>query len=205
MGTAAAQTLIFSLVVGVSRHRTDRCAGADRARGDVMPPVRRRWPRLAALVLVVVVALVPIGYLVSLSVRPPAECAELQPATHRPDDVRTSPRCSTPSRWARCCRILGLSAVGAAVLAVVIATPAAYFTAPGAFAVNGCSRRCWQAIAHRRCVAIIPLFFLLRDVGLTNNVAGLIPTSTASPTCPSRPGCSTGSSGASPSRSTKRR
>jgi multiple sugar transport system permease protein len=65
------------------------------------------------------------------------------------------------------------SAVGAAVLAAVIATPAAYFTARR---VRG--ERLLTALLASYCappiVAIIPLFFLLRDLGLTNSTAGLI-------------------------------
>ena len=66
-----------------------------------------------------------------------------------------------------------VSAVGAAVLAVVIATPAAYFTARH---VRG--ERLLTVLLASYCappiVAIIPLFFLLRYAGLTNSVAGLI-------------------------------
>jgi multiple sugar transport system permease protein len=100
------------------------------------PRIGARVTVWAALVVVVGVALVPIGYLVSLSVRPPG-------------DVLNSSL--VPSEWTTwnfvsvfhtiaLDTMLGnswVSAVGAALLAVVIAVPAAYFTADG-FAASGC-------------------------------------------------------------------
>jgi multiple sugar transport system permease protein len=125
-----------------------------------------------ALGIVLLVVLLPIGYLVSLSVRPP-------------DDVLNSslwPQQWTAANFTKVFDTIELgtmlqnswvSAVGAALLAVVIATPAAYFTARR---VTG--ERLLTALLASYCappiVAIIPLFFLLRNLGLTNNVAGLI-------------------------------
>ncbi|MGB3481372.1 MAG: carbohydrate ABC transporter permease [Mycobacterium sp.] len=133
---------------------------------------RRRWSIRAALTVVVGLSLLPIGYLVSLSVRPPA-------------DVLNSsllPTQWTLSNFTSVFRTIELgtmlqnswiSAVGACLLAVAIATPAAYFTARR---VRG--ERLLSVLLAGYCappiVAIIPLFFLLRDVGLTNNVVGLI-------------------------------
>ncbi|OKH83036.1 carbohydrate ABC transporter permease [Mycolicibacterium sp.] len=134
--------------------------------------MRARWLVWTGLAAALVVALVPIGYLVSLSVRPPG-------------DVLNSSLLPTQWTWRNFVSVfdtiaLGtmlrnswVSAVGAAVLAVLIATPAAYFTARR---LGG--ERLLTALLAAYCappiVAIIPLFFLLRDVGLTNNVLGLI-------------------------------
>jgi multiple sugar transport system permease protein len=136
------------------------------------PLSRRRWAVWSALAVVVAISLVPIGYLVSLSVRPPA-------------DVLNSSLLPTEWTTANFVKVfdtisLGtmlqnswISAVGAALLAVVIAVPAAYFTAR-----RFGGERLLTVLLAGYCappiVAIIPLFFLLRDVGLTNNVVGLI-------------------------------
>jgi multiple sugar transport system permease protein len=136
------------------------------------PRIGARVAVWAALVVVVGVALVPIGYLVSLSVRPPG-------------DVLNSSL--VPSEWTTwnfvsvfhtiaLDTMLGnswVSAVGAALLAAVIAVPAAYFTAR-----RFRGERLLTVLLASYCappvVAIIPLFFLLRYVGLTNSVAGLV-------------------------------
>ncbi|MBS1693351.1 MAG: carbohydrate ABC transporter permease [Actinobacteria bacterium] len=133
------------------------------------------WRRVlvwAGLFGVVLVALTPIGYLVSLAAR-------------RPDDVLNSSLFPTSLTTENVTRVfdtiaLGtmlqnswMSALGAAVLAVLIAVPAAYFTAR-----RFRGERLLTVLLASYCappiVAIIPLFFLLRHAGLTNTVAGLI-------------------------------
>lgn len=125
-----------------------------------------------ALAVVVLIVLIPIGYLVSLSLRPPA-------------DVLNSSL--LPGRWtfANFTSVfdtiaLGtmlqnswISALGAAAVAVVIATPAAYFTARR-FSGERLLTVLLAAYCAPPIVAIIPLFFLLRSAGLTNSMAGLI-------------------------------
>lgn len=126
----------------------------------------------ASLLVVTVVALVPIGYLFSLALRTPA-------------DVLNSSLLPTEWSWSNFTSVfhtieLGtmlqnswISAVGAALLAVVIATPAAYFTARR-FRGDRLLTVLLASYCAPPIVAVIPLFFLLRDVGLTNNVGGLI-------------------------------
>jgi multiple sugar transport system permease protein len=125
-----------------------------------------------ALALAVLTALIPIGYLVSLALRPA-------------EDVLNSsllPSSLTPSNFVKVFDTIELgtmlqnswlSAVGAALLAVLIAAPAAYFTAR-----HTRGERLLTVLLASYCappiVAIIPLFFLLRYVGLTNNLSGLI-------------------------------
>ena len=134
--------------------------------------MNRRPVVWAALLIATAVALVPIGYLVSLAVRPPADVlnSSLLPSAWTWDNftsVFDTIELGTmlQNSW--------ISATGAALLAVVIATPAAYFTAR-----RFRGERLLTALLAGYCappiVAIIPLFFLLRDVGLTNNVLGLI-------------------------------
>lgn len=124
------------------------------------------------LVGAVAVALLPIAYLLSLALRPAGEVlnSSLLPDTVSFDNfvkVFDTIELGTmlTNSW--------VSAVGAAVLAVVIATPAAYFTARH---VRG--ERLLTVLLASYCappiVAIIPLFFLLRYAGLTNSLAGLI-------------------------------
>lgn len=118
------------------------------------------------------VALLPIAYLLSLALRPAGEVlnSSLLPDTVTFDNfvkVFDTIELGTmlTNSW--------VSAVGAAVLAVVIATPAAYFTARH---VRG--DRLLTILLASYCappiVAIIPLFFLLRYAGLTNSLAGLV-------------------------------
>lgn len=124
------------------------------------------------LVGAVAVALLPIAYLLSLALRPAGEVlnSSLLPDTVSFDNIvkvfdTIELGTMLTNSW--------VSAVGAAVLAVVIATPAAYFTARH---VRG--ERLLTVLLASYCappiVAIIPLFFLLRYAGLTNGVAGLI-------------------------------
>lgn len=126
----------------------------------------------SALAVVVLIVLIPIGYLASLSVRPPADVlnSSLLPGqwtlanfTSVFDSIALGTMLQ--NSW--------ISAVGAAVLAVAIATPAAYFTARR---FHG--ERLLTVLLAAYCappiVAIIPLFFLLRSAGLTNSMVGLI-------------------------------
>ncbi|OPX08010.1 carbohydrate ABC transporter permease [Mycobacterium sp. AT1] len=124
------------------------------------------------LVGAVAVALLPIAYLLSLALRPAGEVlnSSLLPDTVSFDDfVKVFDTIELGTMLANS----WVSAVGAAVLAVVIATPAAYFTARH---VRG--ERLLTVLLASYCappiVAIIPLFFLLRYAGLTNGVVGLI-------------------------------
>lgn len=125
-----------------------------------------------ALAVVVLIVLIPIGYLVSLSLRPPADVlnSSLLPSqwtfanfTSVFDTIALGTMLQ--NSW--------ISAVGAAVLAVVIATPAAYFTARR-FRGEHLLTVLLAAYCAPPIVAIIPLFFLLRSAGLTNSMAGLI-------------------------------
>ncbi|MEH3136809.1 MAG: carbohydrate ABC transporter permease [Mycolicibacterium neoaurum] len=125
-----------------------------------------------ALGFAAVLALIPIGYLLSLALRPPG-------------DVLNSSLFPTEFTFSNFVKVFDtielstmlqnswISAVGAAVLAVGIATPAAYFTARHAR-----GERLLTVLLASYCappiVAVIPLFFLLRHIGLTNNVGGLI-------------------------------
>ncbi|WP_231514719.1 carbohydrate ABC transporter permease [Mycobacterium sp. URHB0044] len=138
-----------------------------------MNPSRRRyWAVRVALVLIALVALIPVGYLVSLSLRPPGDVL----------NSRLWPTAWTITNFSKVFDTIALgtmlhnswvAAVGAAVLAVVIATPAAYFTAR-----RFRGDRLLTALLASYCappiVAIIPLFFLLRYAGLTNNALGLV-------------------------------
>ncbi|MBI3215673.1 MAG: carbohydrate ABC transporter permease [Mycobacterium sp.] len=137
-----------------------------------MNSIRRRAAVWAAIAIVVAVTLVPIGYLVSRSVRPPADVlnSSLLPTQWTLTNfVKVFDTIELPTMlqnsW--------ISAVGAALLAVVIATPAAYFTAR-----RYSGDRLLTVLLASYCappiVAIIPLFFLLRNIGLTNSVVGLI-------------------------------
>lgn len=124
------------------------------------------------LVGAVAVALLPIAYLLSLALRPAGEVlnSSLLPDTVSFDNfVKVFDTIELGAMLANS----WVSAVGAAVLAVVIATPAAYFTARH---VRG--ERLLTVLLASYCappiVAIIPLFFLLRYAGLTNGVVGLI-------------------------------
>jgi multiple sugar transport system permease protein len=124
------------------------------------------------LIVAVALALVPIGYLLSLALRPAGEVlnSSLLPDTLTLDNfvkVFDTIALGTmlTNSW--------VSAVGAALLAVVIAAPAAYYTARH---VHG--DRLLTVLLASYCappiVAVIPLFFLLRNLGLTNSLVGLI-------------------------------
>lgn len=125
-----------------------------------------------ALLIAVALTLIPIGYLLSIAVRPAEDVlnSSLLPTSVTFDNfvkVFDTIELGTMlgNSW--------LSAVGAALLAVLIAAPAAYFTAR-----HTRGDRLLTVLLASYCappiVAIIPLFFLLRSVGLTNSVAGLI-------------------------------
>jgi multiple sugar transport system permease protein len=125
-----------------------------------------------ALGVVLVITLVPIVYLVSLAVRPP-------------DDVLNSsllPSSLTLRNFVKVFDTIALgtmltnswiTAAGAAVLTVLIAVPAAYFTARS-FRGERLLTLLLTSYCAPPIVAIIPLFFLLRYVGLTNTALGLV-------------------------------
>lgn len=125
-----------------------------------------------ALAVVVLIVLIPIGYLVSLSVRPPADVLN---SSLLPGEWTAANFTSVFDTIALGTMLQNswVSAVGAAVLAVLIATPTAYFTARR---LGG--ERLLTILLAAYCappiVAIIPLFFLLRSAGLTNSMVGLI-------------------------------
>lgn len=126
----------------------------------------------AALAVAILVALLPVGYLVSLSLRPPGDVLN---SSLLPTEWTAANFVSVFDTIALGTMLQNswVSALGAAVLAVLIATPAAYFTAR-----RSGGERLLTALLASYCappvVAIIPLFFLLRDFGLTNHVLGLV-------------------------------
>lgn len=125
-----------------------------------------------ALVAAVIVTLVPLAYLLSLAVRPAEDVlnSSLLPTSVTVDNfVKVFDTIALGTMLANS----WVSAVGAALLAVLIAAPAAYFTAR-----HTRGDRLLTVLLASYCappiVAIIPLFFLLRHAGLTNSVSGLI-------------------------------
>lgn len=125
-----------------------------------------------ALVAAVIVTLVPLAYLLSLAVRPAEDVlnSSLLPTSVTVDNfVKVFDTIALGTMLANS----WVSAVGAALLAVLIAAPAAYFTAR-----HTRGDRLLTVLLASYCappiVAIIPLFFLLRHAGLTNSVGGLI-------------------------------
>jgi multiple sugar transport system permease protein len=125
-----------------------------------------------ALIAAVAIALIPIGYLASLALRPAEDVlnSSLLPTSWTLSNVV---KVFDTIELGTMLRNSWVSAVGAAVLAVLIAAPAAYFTARH---VRG--ERLLTVLLASYCappiVAIIPLFFLLRYAGLTNDLGGLI-------------------------------
>jgi multiple sugar transport system permease protein len=125
-----------------------------------------------SLGLAAVLALLPIAYLLSIALRPAGDVlnSSLLPSVFTFDNfVKVFDTIELGTMLANS----WVSAVGAALLAVVIATPAAYFTARH---VHGESLL--TVLLASYCappiVAIIPLFFLLRYLGLTNSVVGIV-------------------------------
>ena len=133
--------------------------------------VRPLGLRLVLLLIGLVVTL-PLLFLVSLSLR-------------SPDDVQNGGWIPTRFVWANfsnafdtiplatMARNSWIVAVGAALLTVVIAVPAAYFAAraPSGQRLSGVllGSYCAPPVA-----ALLPLYYLFKDAGLTNNVLGLI-------------------------------
>ncbi|MGP3988889.1 carbohydrate ABC transporter permease [Streptomyces sp. 3N207] len=134
---------------------------------------RRGTPATTLLVLVAVATMVPVLYVISLSVR-------------SRDDVLNGGL--LPSRlfwqnWPDAFHALGLGryianswavATGSVVLTLLIAVPGAYFTARA----GRRGARLGSLILSSYCappiVAILPLFFLLRELQLNNTVTGLV-------------------------------
>ncbi|MGW2328419.1 carbohydrate ABC transporter permease [Streptomyces sp. NPDC001700] len=134
---------------------------------------RRGAPATALLVLIAAATMIPVLYVVSLSVR-------------SRDDVLNGGL--LPSRlfwqnWPDAFHALGLGryianswavATGSVVLTLLIAVPGAYFTARA----GRRGARLASVILSSYCappvVAILPLFFLLRELGLNNTVTGLV-------------------------------
>lgn len=125
------------------------------------------------VVLATVVMSVPILYLVSLSVR-------------TNDDVLNSSWLPTSVHWNNFSRVfdtIGLQqmllnswvvAIGATALTTVVAAPAAYFTARSARFGQPIGTLLLASYCAPPVVAVLPLFYIFRDLGLTNSVWGLV-------------------------------
>lgn len=125
-----------------------------------------------ALVAALVVALIPIAYLASLAVRPADDVlnSSLFPTSWT---VRNFVKVFDTIELGTMLQNSWLTAIGAALLAAAIAAPAAYFTARHVRG-EGLLTVLLASYCAPPIVAVIPLFFLLRTGGLTNNVGGLI-------------------------------
>lgn len=131
----------------------------------------RSVARIASLLLAIV-ALTPIAYLVSLSLR---SVDDIDNGGFLPSTLvwgnfgaafRTVPLATmVANSW--------IDAVGGALLTLLVAVPAAYVTARARY-----GKRLQSVLLASYCappvVAMIPLYFLLKSADLTNNVLGLV-------------------------------
>jgi multiple sugar transport system permease protein len=124
------------------------------------------------LAVAAVLAVLPVLFLVSLSLR-------------GVDDISNGGWLPTRLRWdnwpaafqtvplARMLTNSWVIAIGATLLTAVIAVPTAYLTARG----GRSGARLYSVLLAAYCappvVAVLPLYFLLKNVGLTNSVLGL--------------------------------
>jgi multiple sugar transport system permease protein len=144
-------------------------------------PWRRTSPAGRAVVHVgvlgaVAIALVPIAFLVSLSLRTTSDVLTGSWLPHELYWHNWSAAFATiplahmlANSW--------LIAVGATAVTALVAVPGAYVTARSAASGQRLGSRLQTALLAAYCappvVAMIPLFFLLKSVGLTNSVLGL--------------------------------
>lgn len=136
---------------------------------------RDPWSRALVhlvLVLVALAALAPLFFLVSVSLRP---TADVLTGSWLPGEV-------TWANWPAVfgtiplARMLGnswLVALGATVVTAVVAVPGAYLTARAGRSGARLQTALLAAYCAPPVVAVLPLFFLLKQVGLTNSVLGL--------------------------------
>lgn len=125
------------------------------------------------IVVVTFVMSIPILYLVSLSLRDNS-------------DILNSSWFPTHVVWTNFSRVFDtiplrhmlanswIVAIGAAVLTTIVATPAAYFTARSARFGRPVGSLLLASYCAPPVVAVLPLFYVFRDVGLTNSVWGLL-------------------------------
>lgn len=119
-----------------------------------------------------VLAVMPVLFLVSLSLR---GVDDIQNGGWLPSTVRWDnwPSAFDTVPLARMLTNSWVIALGATVLTAVIATPTAYFTARA----GRSGQRLYSVLLAAYCappvVAVLPLYFLLKSVGLTNSVVGL--------------------------------
>lgn len=127
----------------------------------------------AVLAVAAVLALLPVLFLVSLSLR-------------GVDDISNGGWLPTRLRWdnwpaafhtvplAQMLTNSWVIAIGATVLTAAVAVPTAYLTARG----GRRGARLYSVLLAAYCappvVAVLPLYFLLKSVGLTNSVLGLV-------------------------------
>jgi multiple sugar transport system permease protein len=135
-------------------------------------PVMRAFGSRAVLGVAAVLALAPVLFLVSLSLR-------------GVDDISNGGWLPTRLRWdnwpaafdtvplARMLANSWMIALGATLLTVLVAVPTAYLTARG----GRRGQRLYSVLLAAYCappvVAVLPLYFLLKSVDLTNSVLGL--------------------------------
>lgn len=133
------------------------------------PAARGQWLRFAILLIVTAVALVPVGAVVVLSLRPSASSSSsailtIENFTHVIQDTDTW-------RW------LGNSlavALGTVLVSVVVAAPAGYVLSRGrSRAVGGYSLLLFVVQSLPVITSVIPLFILFAELGLVDNVLGI--------------------------------
>ncbi len=127
----------------------------------------------AALLAVAVVMALPILFLVSLALRTNADA---QNGGWLPSEVYTG-------NWALAFDTVPLArmllnswvvALGATALALAVAVPAAYYTARAGADGRRFAGLVLAAYCAPPIVAMVPLYFLLKGVGLTNSLLGLV-------------------------------
>ncbi len=165
-------------VLGLQRaDRSPAPSGPSPLGGERRRPRRRRSPAAAsalhlALALVAVLALVPVAFLVSLSLR---SADDVLSGGWLPDGPtwQNWPAAFSTIPLARMLANSWLVALGATAVTALVAVPGAYVTARA----GRHGRRVQALLLAGYCappvVAVLPLFFLLRQTGLTNTVLGL--------------------------------
>jgi multiple sugar transport system permease protein len=126
-----------------------------------------------ALAVAAVLAVLPVLFLVSLSLR---SVADVQNGGWLPNRVAWEnwPAAFQTVPLAQMLANSWIVGLGATALALAIAVPAAYFTARAGRSGGRLRGALLAAYCAPPIVAVLPLYFLLKSLGLTNSLLGLV-------------------------------
>ena len=150
-------------------HETVAARPRTKRRRTVEKGARGQWLRFAAILLITVIVLIPVGAVVLLSLRPGATSTSTAAVTF--ENFTHVFTLTHTLIWLR--NSLGVT-LGTVLVSVAVAAPAGYVLSRGkSKAVSGYSLLLFVIQSLPVITSVIPLFILFAKLGLVDNLTGL--------------------------------